>query len=160
MAIGTPTHTEPDDLRLIMIAREIAIDHFELEDILSRYEINQEEWERISSLPRFTELLRSETEAWQAARNTHERTKLKAAALIEHWLPEASARMFDPKEPLPAKNETAKLVARIAGMGLNSADIQGGGGEKFSVTINLGQDHKLQFAHQVTPQVIEHEGAE
>jgi hypothetical protein len=140
---------------LVRLAREIAIDHYPLETILERYQVSTEQWETIKVSPRFTALLEVETADWHGALNTNERTKLKAAAMIEDFLPEAHARMHDASETLPSKTELAKLVAKIAGMG-ERTDINGvGSSEKFSVTINLGADQQLQFAKQVTPKVIE-----
>jgi hypothetical protein len=140
---------------LVRLAREIAIDHFPLEAILERYQVSPEQWETIRKMPRFTALLEIETADWQGSLNTGERTKLKAAAMIEDFLPEAHSRMHDARETLPAKTELAKLIAKIAGMG-ERTDINGvNSSEKFSVTINLGADQQLQFAKQVTPKVIE-----
>jgi len=143
------------DALYVKLAREIAIDHHELGDILTRYGVTELEWERIRTDPRFQSLLKTEIEAWQSAVNTHERTKLKAAAMIEEWMPEAMGRLHDKGENLSAKVELGKLIARIAGMGLNNAEINGGVGEKFSVTINLGSDNQLKFEKEVTPKVIE-----
>jgi hypothetical protein len=143
------------DLLYVRVAREIAIEHHDIETILKRYQISDENWQKIQRDTRFIELLKSEIAEWQGATNTHERTKLKAAALLEEYLPEANTRLHDAGENLPAKVELAKLMARIAGMGLNNADIIGGSGERFSVTINLGADQSLRFEKTVTPKVIE-----
>lgn len=141
------------------LAREIAINHREVEDILKDYSVSTEEWSKLQEDPEFARLLASEVEAWQSAINTHDRTKLKAAALMEMWLEEAQFRLHDPGEALPAKVELAKLIARIAEMGLTNANVTGGGGEKFSVTINLGSDSQIKIAKELPPQVIEHEAA-
>lgn len=141
----------------IRVAREIAIDHFPIDEILSRYNISPENWQIIKEDPRFIRILSQETEDWQSALNTHERTKLKAAAMVEEWLPEANSRLHDKNEALPAKVALGKLVSQIAGMGVTGMGIEGGSGDKISVTINLGEDKKLKFERQVTPKVIEAE---
>jgi hypothetical protein len=141
----------------LRLAREIAMDHNSIETILNNHQINSNEYERIKEDPRFQRMLAAEIEAWNSAGNTLERTKLKAGALIEEWLPEANARIHDRSEALNAKSEIVKTLVRIAGMGLDRANIEGAAGEKFSVTINLGGDQKLQFQHQVTPKVIDGE---
>ena len=144
-----------DDVNLLKLAREIAMDLHDLPDILKRHGLSEEDWTRLSTDQNFLKLLEGEVVAWQAAANTHDRTKLKAAALVEEWLPEANRRIHDPGEALSAKTELAKLLARIADMGLGNANVNGGG-ERFVVNINLGGDKQLKFTHEVTPQVIEH----
>lgn len=141
------------DVELLKLAREIATDLFDTETILKNHHIPTEEWERIKRDARFQQILRSELEAWHAASNTHERTKLKAGALIEEWLGEANARLYDKNETLPAKTELVKVLARVAGMGERAVG-EGSSGERLTVTINLGSDTKLQFDKivDVTPQ--------
>lgn len=142
------------DIFLITLAREIAMNHFTLDEIQGRFRIHGKPWEKISRNPRFHTILEQEIMAWQGAGNTHERTKLKAAAIMELWMEEASRRLNDARENLPAKVELAKLVARIAGMGVEKMGIEDGSG-RVSVVINLGADAKLNFEKQVTPKVIE-----
>lgn len=138
----------------VKVAREIAIDHYDIQTVLNRYGITPDMWEFMQNDPRFTRVLQSEIADWQAANNTQERTKLKAAALLEEWLEEANKRLHHPNEALPAKVQLATLLSRIAGMGSNGAGVEGGG-ERFSVTINLGADQKLEFTKDVTSKVIE-----
>lgn len=155
--MALPPTVYEQDTKYLRIAREIAIDLYPLETILEHNQINPKDWERIKVDPRFLRLVDAEVVAWNAATNTLERTKLKAGALLEEFLPEANSRIHDRSESLSSKTELVKTLARVAGMGLDRAQIEGGGGEKFSVTINLGADQKLQFQHEVTPKVIEAE---
>lgn len=143
------------DLFLIKLAREIAIDHHSIETILQRYGISSERWAKLQKNARFNELLTSETQAWQSAVNTKDRTELKAAAMMEEFLPEAFERMHNPSDNLSAKVELAKLIARIAGLGLTGQGGDGSGGERFSVTINLGADSKLKFEKELPRKVID-----
>lgn len=145
----------PADALFARLAREIAVDHRELEDILKQYTITPEEWTKIQANPQFAKILESEILAWQSATNTAERTKLKTAALIEEWLPTANAELHDRAQGLPGRVELAKLLAKIAGMGERSDAVASG--EKFSITINLGADNKLKFDKEVTPKVIDAE---
>ena len=117
---------------------------YEIETILENNKINSNEFGSIKSDPEFSRLLDSEVRAWNSASNTLERTKLKAGAMIEEFLPEANKRIHDGGENLPAKTELVKVLAKIAGM--SDRDVTGAGnGENFSVTINLGADQKLHF---------------
>ena len=145
-----------DQAKLVQIAREIAINHKDVDDILKDHSITQEEWDELRESQEFARLLEGEIVAWQSATNTHERTKLKAAALIELWLEEANARLYDGKETLSAKTELAKLIARIAEMGAStSAGAELGG--KFSVTINLGAAQQIKIERELPPKVIDGE---
>ena len=142
------------DIMLVQLAREIAIDHLSTENILKLYNISQEEWGRITANPRFTQVLEQEILSWQSATNTSERTKLKAGAIIENWLPESNMRLHDQQETLPAKVELAKMIARIAGLGMDRA-ITGESAEKFSLVINIGDGNKRELVVSKT-NTIEH----
>lgn len=146
-----------DDLTLVQLAREIAMNIQSIETILETHQIDVDTWDRLKITPRFVQLLETETSSWNSAINTHERVKLKSAALVEDWLPEAYARMNDTTENLNAKTELAKLVARLAGMGLNNTSITDGSGERFSVTINLGGDNNLKIEKSMPMRVVEGE---
>lgn len=143
-----------DTTKLVQVARQIAINHKDIESILDDYSITPQQWEKLQSSPDFIRVLETEIVAWQSAQNTHERTRLKAAALIEEWLLEANTRLYDKDETLPAKTELAKLIARIAEMGVNNANVAAGG-ERFTVTINLGASNELKFEKELPPKVIE-----
>jgi hypothetical protein len=148
------------DLPLVKLAREIAMDIYPIESILKQYSITDERWEELQRNGKFQALLASEVEAWNTALNTHERTKLKAAAMMEEWLPELNNRLHDPDEALPAKIEGGKMLARIAGMGL-PGQVEAGAPERFTVTINLGPaTAPLEFVKELPPKVIDHDPAE
>jgi hypothetical protein len=153
LATTPPRITE---VTLLKLAREIAVDIQPLETILEVHQIPFETWLEIKQSGRFLQLLNEAAEAWNTALNAQERVKLKAAAMLEEWLPELNNRMHDRNESLPAKIEGAKLVAKIAGVGERAA-IEGSVGERFSVTINLGSDTQLKFDKALPVKVIEHE---
>lgn len=145
------------DLLLVKLAREIAMDIYPLETILKQYSITPEKWDELQLNGKFKILLESECAAWSTALNTHERVKLKAAAMMEEWLPELNNRMHDPDENLPAKIEAGKMLSKIAGMGL-PGQVEGSTPERFTVTINLGpQVAPISIEKDVTPKVIDHE---
>lgn len=128
-----------------------------IETILKQYSISDERWEELQRNAHFRKLVASESEAWNSASNTHERVKLKAAAMMEEWLPELNNRLHDLEETLPAKIEGGKMLAKIAGMGERAA-AEGATGEKFTVTINLGaQSPPIEISKDVSPKVIEGE---
>lgn len=142
------------DVILVKLAREIALDILPLETILKTLQITANQWEIIQTIPRFQDLLRSEIEAWGSAINTSERVRLKSLSFVEEALPEFYARAHDPREPLAAKTEILKTIARFAGVG-NTAIDGGMIGEKFTVTINLGSDQTFKIEKDITPTTIE-----
>lgn len=139
-----------DDVVMLKLAREIAMDIKPLEDILSTHGIDQSQWLTITETHRFQGYLRGAIEEWQSATNTAERVRLKSLSFVEEALPEFYARAHDPKESLAAKTEVLKTVAKFAGVG---GTVDGAvSGEKLTVTINLGADNQLRIEKDVTPQ--------
>jgi hypothetical protein len=147
------------DIAMVKLAREIAMDIQPLELILKQYAISDETWTQLQRNTKFQMLLSSEVEAWQTALNTHERVKMKSAAMLEEWLPELNTRMHDHEEALPAVIEAGKMLARIAGLGVPGDVTAGNIGERFVINISMGDRvEPVTFAKDVTPQVIvEHE---
>ena len=145
-----------EDARIIKLAREIAMDIRELDEILTLHGISREEFEKLKVRPRFVQLLNAELVAWQSAVNTNERVKLKAGAVIEEWLPELYARMNDIREPLMSKVKGGELLTKLAGMGA-SETTEINPSDRVTITINLGEDSKLEFNKRLPPKVIEHE---
>ena len=143
-------------MKLISLAREIAMDMKELPDILKELSITSEQFEVIKNSQVFKHVLSEQIANWGSALNTQERVKLKTQSMIEMSLEEFYARMHDQKEPLSAKVELLKTLAKIGGV--DTTKQEAAAGERFLVTINLGADQKLTFDKPtVTPQVIEGE---
>lgn len=149
--------TKISDVILVKLARELAMDIHPVEDILKAFQIEPKQWEYIQEMPRFQGLLETESAQWNGALNTQERVKIKAAAMIEEWLPEANERLHDRGESLNAKTELGKLVRDLAGFAKGGIGVEGAG-ERFSVTINLGADASLKFEKELPPVVIDAEG--
>ena len=137
-----------DDLLKVRLAREIAFNHRELDDVLKMFELTQEQWEKIKKDPRFEKLLRGEIEAWESAANTTQRSELKMASMVEESLPELYACLHDRSTPLSARVELFKALKQGGGIG---ASEKGGGeqSERFSITINLGASQKLKFEKEM-----------
>ena len=153
MEIIKLTPEDISELTLLRLSREIARDIHPIENILERFGIDADVFETIQNNPRFQSILQGELEAWQGASNTSERVKIKSLSFVEELLPEMYERAHDPREPLSAKVELLKTIGRFGGVGLST--VEGGIGEKLSVTINLGADSQLKFEKDVTPQVVD-----
>lgn len=146
------TQREPsfNDVVMLKLAREIAMDIKPLEDILSSHGVQQDQWLTITESPRFQGYLRGALEEWNSATNTAERVRLKSLSFVEEALPEFYARAHDPKESLAAKVELLKTIAKFGGVG---GAVEGAvAGERLTVTINLGADNQLRIERDVTPQ--------
>lgn len=121
------------------VARNLAMGIYPLDKILEFVGVLPSQFQSWKSHPRFTAYLKSETEAWNSAHNTAERTKLKAGIVMEEWMAETYNELRNVKQPLNHRVELGKLVAKIAGMGESSSFTPGGnaGGGGFSLQINI-----------------------
>jgi hypothetical protein len=148
-----PPKVQSSDLMFVQLAREIAMDIQPIDVILKTHEISDARWDEIKANYRFQKYLETSLIEWNSALNTGERVRLKALSLVEEALPEMYSRMHDPKEMLPAKVRALEVIGKIGGVGINNLGEKGGGGEKFSVTINLGSDKEITINAPV-PQAI------
>lgn len=139
------------DQRMLVLAREIASDIYEIEDIIKRHGLSREQFETILRNPHFTKLLEDAAIAWGEALNTPERIKIKSLTMLEDWLTTAYQILHEPKYSLRDKVELAKLVGRFAGMGEKGV-MDTSGGERISISINMGDTSK-----QLETKIIEHE---
>lgn len=155
MNVPATTALAISDTLLLKLAREIAMDIRPLEVILEGLEVDKDRWEYISEMPIFRGYLRSAIEDWQSATNTPERVRMKSLHFVEEALSEFYVRVHDAKEPLAAKTEVLKTIAKFAGVGVAADGAVAG--ERMVVTINLGADHQISFGRDVTPQVTEYE---
>lgn len=120
------------------IARHIAMGIYPLEQILSNLEIKPHTFNQWKNNPRFLKYLQSESEAWHAAGNVAERTKLKAGIIMEEWMINAHGDLNDKKQPLNHRVELGKLIAKVAGMGEPKVGAQNQPGNGFQLQINIG----------------------
>lgn len=138
--------------RMVSIAREIAMDLHELDEVLRRYSLTPGEFKSMSEDPRFHAVLDAAVGEWNAAKNTADRIKMKAGISLEESIVNLHAAMNNVNEPLNHRVEVAKLMAKLAGVGEAAAGPSGPG---FSLTINMGeaQPHVVKI-RDITP-VIE-----
>jgi hypothetical protein len=140
------------DQRMLVLAREIAMNIHPVEDIIERHGIKREDFETILRNERFARLLEDAATSWEGALNTGERIKVKSLSMLEDWLASAYAMLHEPKHPLRDKVELAKLVGRFAGMGEKST-LDTNTADRVNITINLGAEK-----HVAAEFTIEHEG--
>lgn len=131
------TTSDKEELRMLRVAREIAMDIHTLGEILKNNNVTVAEWERMKINPRFTALLSANMAEWHSASNVQERVRLKSAYVLEEYLPDLNRSLNDGTVALSAKVEAVKLLAKVAGVDRGPNDV-GESGPKFSVVINLG----------------------
>lgn len=153
-APATLPPNEDVDTLMLKLARNIAMDMHPLEDILTYLGISVRQFDQWREHPRFLMYLRTEREAWESATNTHERTKLKAATIMEQFMLQAHTELADRKTPLNQRVELGKLISKIAGMG--EPKVVNGGEGGFRLQINIG-NHSVAIAPQAVQKVINHD---
>ena len=124
--------------KLPVLARELAMGIYEVEDILGRYGISWGEFERIQGMARFQRLLETTTVEWGSTLNTRERIKVKALAGVEDGLAGLFMSAKDTRETLASRVEAYKLARVLAGIG--EKDPNEIPQEKFTLTINIGDE--------------------
>lgn len=129
---------------------------YELDTILKTQEVDKYAFMKWKDHPRFIEYLRQETDAWNAAANVGERTKLKAGIIMEEFMTGAFTELHDKKTPLNQRVELAKLLAKLAGMGEPRVAAGGAGGGGFNLQINIAPGVAPVVVQQQVP-TIEHE---
>lgn len=133
------------------LAREIAMDIFELPDILRMHRVTDEEWERISTHPKFTQMLGEMIRDWNGASNTKERVRVKAATGLESVLENYIREINDADIPLTQRVEAGKFLARLGEL---DGQVIGGGQAGGGVTINISTTPSmppLQLTVEQTP---------
>lgn len=151
----TLTAAAKQEIDIVKLAREIAMDLRPLDQILEHHKVSLEAFEKLKRQPYFSRVLSAEVEAWQSAVNTGERVRLKSQAMMEEFLPDLYKRMIAPKEDLLKVVKGAELVAKLADLGESKNGSNPG--DKVVIHIDMGAAGQLQVAKQVTPQVIDHE---
>lgn len=145
-----------DDLDTTMrvVARNIAMAIYELDDILKNCNVQRKDFEHWKGNIRFLEYLKQETDAWNATQNTADRVRLKSAVIVEDFLLTAHGELNDKKTPLNQRVELLKQMAKMANIGepkpMGSGGPNSGG---FQLQINIGPG---VAPVTVTSKVIDH----
>lgn len=137
------------NVKLAQLAREVAVERRNLKDILADFGLTEEDFVKVQTWPYFTSAVEAARLEWNGPNNTVQRAQLGAATAVEDAIPMVAGRMHSDKEPLAAVVEAGKWLSKVAGIGESKQD--GNSAEKFSITINLGDDKKLKFEKDITP---------
>jgi len=152
-----PLTIQDVDTALKTLAAEIACDSFDMGDILKAHSLTLEQFKRIEQTPRFQMYLKEALINWGSTANTQERVKSKGAISVEDLLPAMHVTVLDKTQPLAPRVELFKALMRLGGIGEKTTAGAGDGGEKFSVTINLGGENSLKIERELPSKVIEGE---
>lgn len=133
------------------LAREIAMDIFDVEQILELHRLSDEEWLKIQQNARFQQMLLSMTQEWKSAVNTRERVKMKAATGLESVLENYIREIGDPRIPLVQRVEAGKFLAKLGELG-PEANVLGGGGSSVTINISTGNRPPLTIAGELVPE--------
>lgn len=136
-----------DETMLQRLANELARGLYEPEDVLKMYNLTAELFnERVKDNMSFMTFYAEAHAIWHASSNAKERVSAKAGVVFEQWLREANRLMHDPANPMAAKVELGKTLAKLANFEpVREADA--GPSNGVHVTINL--DHA-----RIHPQTI------
>ena len=126
------------DVHVIKLAREVAIDHYPLQEVLDRYGVTSEDWEALQEWPRFQELLDYERQQWPGALNTNQRVRLKSATLIEEFMEKGDAYLHDKDTTFNSKIEFIKLLGKFAGLDAPAPTVGPAAGGRVTININMG----------------------
>lgn len=145
------------DTQLRKVARELAQGIYDLDTILKNNDVTPAMFHRYKEHPRFLDYLKQEREAWTAANNVGERTKLKAGIIIEEFMVNAHVELSDKKTPLNQRVELAKFLGRVAGMGEGVRPGGGPGGGGFQLNINIAPGAPPVVVQATHVQTIDHD---
>ena len=148
MTTNTPAEIFAVDFA--QLAREIAMDIFPLGQILALHQLSGDEWMRIRDHPTFQQMFGQMLIDWNSATSTAARVKIKAATGLESQLETYIREIGDESIPLVQRVEAGKFLARLGELDGNR-DLMGvNGGDKFQITLNIGEVVK-----QIDARVIE-----
>ena len=145
--------TQLSDPEISRLAREVARDIKPIHETLQVFKLTADDFDRIAEMKFFQTRLAEEIQLWNASDPLaiDQRIKTKTATMIEDCLLEAYRLVHDPEQPMNAKVEMLKWVARLAGLGENAARTDGAGGVK--ITINVGA-RSLEFDKEKLPRDV------
>jgi hypothetical protein len=141
------------------LARECAMNIKNREEIREIFQLTEEDFQRIEQLDYYKRAYDHMVIEWNGALSTPERLRLNSAALLEEVLLTVGARATNPTEPLGGVVESAKFLARTAGLGEDkqlSAPT-----DRFVIQINMGNGETVTYdkpiieATAATPEITQ-----
>jgi hypothetical protein len=123
---------------------ELVSDINPAKEVLARHGMTPNDLQKKTRNPMFRSAYQEARRLWSSELNVQERIKLKAAYLLEDSLPDLFKIIKDDSQPGSAKMIAIEQLGKLSQV---MAQKKEGGGERHSITINVGN---------ATPVVIEH----
>lgn len=140
--MGTPVESHdltPFDISSAL-AMELASQLTPPMEVFRRHGLSEQDAKVLLKDEKFQQLLKQSKAEWNAESNTADRIRLKAQMCLEQLLMPMFQTASNPQVPVPARNETTKIIERIAGV--SNKEDGGGNGAVFKLTINLGSEDR------------------
>lgn len=146
----TTVVTQPGELVISQLAREVAREIIPKDAVLRKFQLDTQTYEKILDLPFFQRRLEEELVIWNGSDSGSIRARVaaKAATLIEESLLEVFDLIHDKNQPLSGKIEALKFASRLAAME-SGANIQNDD-TKVVINISFGNE-KASFELEKTP---------
>ena len=136
----------PEDVsvpRMVALARDVALDMFDLPILLKKHELTPGQYETLKNLPYFKNLVEHLALEWHGTKNAQQRLAVQTAVGLEEVLPTVIGRAKIANEPLQGVAQLVKVLADICGATANARQATTGPTERFKITINLGADTEV-----------------
>lgn len=141
------------------LASEIASGIYDIGTICKNFGLTYEEMRHLLENEHFKQMIRGASQQWNASDNAAERIRAKAEIAIEDSIIMLHTLAHNPELPTGARLEATKQLSNLAGTNNRSKETGAGGGQGFSITINLGDPEKdvTIAGDQSKPVVIDQE---
>jgi hypothetical protein len=128
-----------DETEMAKLAREMVMGIRNYKTIFADFGIDEEDYYEIAKNETYKRIKEHFTLEWNATTSTQDRIRLQGAAGIEVIMPVVARRALEATTPLAEVIESAKFMAKVAGIGNEKGDPKINT-EKFVISINLGSD--------------------
>lgn len=126
-----------DVVNLARLARDLAQDIFEPDQIRLAHSLTADQFEKILEDPSFQKMLREMITDWNSASGTAERVRVKAATAVEVALDSFFQDITDRSIPLAQRTDALKALMKLGELGEKEGALGPVGGG-VSISINLG----------------------
>jgi len=136
-------HLLKDDVSMSRFAMEVARDMLPFDQICACHGITQEEFQTsiVNSL-QFQKYYSEYKTLWEAPTQTDQRVAIKAAAIVEDFLPKADELLHDDTQGLQTRNDLLKTLVKLAGLGTEKPNGDfGGGGPSAGTRVIINLPH-------------------
>lgn len=124
------------------LATEVALGLSGKDTLLERYGLTDEEWEKLKANRTFRSMVAEAVRTFKGDINAKRRIRLKASIAFEDSIPTLYAILHGKSTPFTARNDAAKLLARVAEVDRPDPEdmpVAGAGGSGFQISINIGE---------------------